>query len=71
VRGRIGGGQHHVAARPRELGGDAHGEGRLADAPFAHRHHHALAACGDLLDELIQCLAMRNELRGGFDTCGS
>jgi hypothetical protein len=53
-----------------ELGGDAHGERRLADAAFAHRHHHALAACGDLLDELIQCRAVLSGLRGGFETCG-
>ena len=57
-------------ARAGQLRGDAHGERRLADAALAHRHHHALAARRDLLDELIQCLAVLNGIRGGFDTCG-
>ena len=70
VGGRIGGGQRHAVARAGELGGNAHGERRLADAAFAHRHHHTLAARGDLLDKLIQCLAVLSGLRGGIDTCG-
>jgi hypothetical protein len=70
VRRRVGRGQRHVVARPGELGGDAHGERRFTDAALAHRHHHALAARRDLLDELIQGLAMLSGLRGGFDTCG-
>ena len=54
---------------PGELGGNAHGERRLADAPFAHRHHHALAARRDLLDKLISVSPCSAD-RGGFDTCG-
>ena len=78
VRGRIGGGQHHLVARPGELGRDAHGERRLADAALAHRHHHALAARRDLLDQLVQCLAVltwtprrRRRVVGGRAPVGS
>jgi hypothetical protein len=57
-------------ARAGQLRRDANGERRLADAPFAHRHHHALAARGDLLDKLIQGLAVLSRRCGDVDKRG-
>ena len=51
--------------RLRELGRDAHGDRGLADAALAHRHHHALAARRDLLDQGIEALAAIRGLRDG------
>ena len=34
-----------------------------------HRHHDALATCGDMFDQLIQGPALLYDLRGGINTC--
>ena len=67
--GRVGGGQRYAVARPREPGGNAHGERRLADTAFAHGHDHARSARRDLFDQLIQRPAVRGNLRGGINRC--
>jgi hypothetical protein len=49
--GGVGGGEQHPVAAPGEAERHGRGNGGLADAAFAHGHHHAVAGGGQSIDE--------------------